>query len=429
MSVWNRILFIAIFLIVVFGLNFLVFRTFRNFVKNKFPGSKLLKALSIYPFIIFNIPYIYIIVFRFRAGVMPEWLYDIIFIPFYIFQGAVLFIGIYLLIGKIIKAPFSITYWILSKIKSIRTSFYKFTNKKSVRKIDSSRRAFLTTSAAFVSGYAFIGSTKGVIDSKDFEINNIEIKIENLPPEIKGTTISLISDIHSGPYMKEDDMMVYVDALNELNSDLIMIPGDLTNSDRNEIFPFVKAFKNLKASKGIYASLGNHDYFSDPDFISQAVLNETPIKLLRNETEFVNINGKSLCILGVEDTRQSGSAIDNVLMGYLNKTISHAQKKVLENQTDYISAPKIAMFHKPYFLEDMRDLNLDLILSGHTHGGQVVLAKFGDFNLSFAGAVSKYISGLYQSGKTKMYVSKGIGCVALPIRFNCKPEITKITLV
>jgi len=429
MSIWSRVLFIAIFLIIVFGLNFLVFWTFSHFVKSKFPNSKILRALSVYPFIIFNLPYIYIAIFRFRAGQMPEWLHEIIFIPFYIFQGAVLFIGIYLLIGKIIKAPFSISYWILSKFKNIKVSLNKFFSKKSVRKIDTSRRAFLTTSAAFVSGYAFIGSTMGVIDSKDYEIINVDIKIDNLPIELKGTTISLISDIHSGPYMKENDMKVYVDAINELKSDLIMIPGDLTNSDRNEVFPFVKAFKNLKAEKGIFASLGNHDYFSDPDFISQAILNETPIKLLRNETEFININGRNLCILGVEDTRQGGSSVDNVLMGYLDKTINHAQRNVLEKSIDYKTVPKIALFHKPYFLEDIKSYNIDLVLSGHTHGGQVVLAKFGNFNLSFAGAVSKYISGLYEAGKTKMYVSKGIGSVALPIRFNCKPEITKITLV
>ena len=77
----------------------------------------------------------------------------------------------------------------------------------------------------------------------------------------------------------------------------------------------------------------------------------------------------------------------------------------------------------------MNKRNPDLILSGHTHGGQVVLAKFGNINLSFAGAVSKYISGLYEVGNSSMYVSRGIGSVGLPIRCNCKPEITKITLI
>ncbi|MEO6694519.1 MAG: metallophosphoesterase [Ignavibacteria bacterium] len=360
---------------------------------------------------------------------MPDWLFDIIFIPFYIFQGAVLFIGIYLLIGKIIKLPFSLTYWILTKFELIRTKMKNFTAKKTVKRVDNSRRAFLTTSAAFVSGYAFIGSTIGVINSDDYELTYLDIKLDNLPRELKGTTISLISDIHSGPYMNEADMIRYVNATNELRSDLIMIPGDLTNSVKTEILPFAKAFKDLKADKGIYASLGNHDYFSDPEYIASVVLNETPIKLLRNESEFININGKDLCIMGIEDTRQSGSAVDNILLGYLDKTVRSAQKNILEKSLNYNAVPKIALFHKPYFVKNLEDHEIDLVLSGHTHGGQVVLAKFGNLNLSFAAAVSKYISGFYQSGKTKMYVSKGIGCVALPIRFNCKPEITKITLV
>lgn len=429
MSIWSRILFIVIFLIVVFGLNFLVFRTFRQYIKSNFPRSKILKYLSIYPFLIFNLPYIYIAIFRFKAGQMPDWLFDIIFIPFYIFQGAVLFIGIYLLIGKIIKLPFSLTYWILTKFELIRTKMKNFTAKKTVKRVDNSRRAFLTTSAAFVSGYAFIGSTIGVINSDDYELTYLDIKLDNLPRELKGTTISLISDIHSGPYMNEADMIRYVNATNELRSDLIMIPGDLTNSVKTEILPFAKAFKDLKADKGIYASLGNHDYFSDPEYIASVVLNETPIKLLRNESEFININGKDLCIMGIEDTRQSGSAVDNILLGYLDKTVRSAQKNILEKSLNYNAVPKIALFHKPYFVKNLEDHEIDLVLSGHTHGGQVVLAKFGNLNLSFAAAVSKYISGFYQSGKTKMYVSKGIGCVALPIRFNCKPEITKITLV
>ena len=100
-----------------------------------------------------------------------------------------------------------------------------------------------------------------------------------------------------------------------------------------------------------------------------------------------------------------------------------------EKNLDYDNTPKLALIHKPYFFEDLKDMNPALVFSGHTHGGQVVLAKFGDVNISFAGAVSKYISGLYKNGKSGMYISRGIGSVALPIRFNCSPEITKITLV
>jgi uncharacterized protein len=84
--------------------------------------------------------------------------------------------------------------------------------------------------------------------------------------------------------------------------------------------------------------------------------------------------------------------------------------------------------HKPYYFREMLDKNIDLILSGHTHGGQVVLARVGKLNLSIAAAVSPYISGLYQEKNSKMYISDGIGTVGMPIRLNCPPEITILTL-
>lgn len=372
---------------------------------------------------------VYIMFNRKEMEQVPDWIYTFIFIPFYIFLGAVLFIGIYLLLGKIIKLPFSLSIWILNRFEKTKLQLNKFFSKPAVRKVDNSRRAFIRTSAALVSGYAFIGSTVGVLDSDNYEIGYKEIKINNLPEEIKGTTITLVSDIHSGPYMNEEMMSEYTKVINNLNSDFILIPGDLTNSNKTEVHPFANAFKNLKAPKGVYASLGNHDYFSDAEYIANTVQKETPINLLRNQSDLININGKNICIMGVEDTRQSGAKSDSVLMSYLDFTVDNTIKKIKEKNLEYNEVPKLVLFHKPYFFEEMADKNFDLILSGHTHGGQVVLAKLGDVNVSFAGAVSKYISGLYETGNSKMYISRGIGSVALPIRFNCPPEITKITLV
>jgi len=85
--------------------------------------------------------------------------------------------------------------------------------------------------------------------------------------------------------------------------------------------------------------------------------------------------------------------------------------------------------HKPYAFDEIAKRDFDLILAGHTHGGQVVPFKYGNINISFAALVSKYIEGLYKIGKSNMYVSRGIGSVGLPIRVNCPPEITKITLL
>ena len=93
-----------------------------------------------------------------------------------------------------------------------------------------------------------------------------------------------------------------------------------------------------------------------------------------------------------------------------------------------LDIPRILLCHRPYYLNTARDKNIDLVLSGHTHGGQVVLGRFGDMVIAPSRLASKYVWGKYREGNTHMYVSRGIGTVGLPVRINCQPEITKITL-
>jgi len=210
--------------------------------------------------------------------------------------------------------------------------------------------------------------------------------------------------------------------VNSLDSDLILIPGDLTNTQRDEIHPFTKGFRDLKAKYGVYGTLGNHDYFSDPEYICGALANESPIKMMRNESAFINIKGKEICLMGVEDIRESGVGKNDVIIKYIGETIEKTDKK-------YQDLPKILLCHKPYIFDSITDKKLDLVLSGHTHGGQIVLAKFGKLNLSIAASVSNYINGLYRSGESALYVSRGIGTVGFPMRLNCPPEITRIKLI
>jgi Predicted phosphohydrolases len=349
-------------------------------------------------------------------------------IPFYIFQGAILLIGIYLLAGKIIKIPFLFAGFILKKINPLKEKLSAFRNKKTVIRFDKSRRAFLTTSTALVSGYAFLGAGLGVLKKDDYEITGQVIFIENLPTELEGVTMTLISDIHAGSFMDAQKLKEYADVINDLRSDLILIPGDLTNSNKEEAQIFSEGFKSLNAPYGVFGTLGNHDYFRDAEYIANVVSNESPVKLLRNESEILKINGKEICLLGVEDTRESGAGLNPKLMEYLNTTVEASKEKLLSRNLSYDSIPKILLFHKPYYLKEISDKNFDIILSGHTHGGQIVFAQLGNLNLSIAATVSPYINGLYTHGKSNMYVSRGIGTVGLPIRLNCPPEITKITL-
>ncbi len=429
MTILERTIFFTILFSVIFSIQFVVYRTFRKYLLRKNLEKKTVNYISRTPFLIFIIPYILFFITRYDMTLLPDWINKIIIQPFFVFQGATLFIGLYLIIGKIIKLPFLVFDFLIQRITPLKEKYLDFKKKKKVVKFDETRRKFITAGTTIVSGYAFIGAGVGTIQKDNYKIEEQTIKIPGLPVEQRGTKAVLISDIHSGPFMDVGLMKDYVDVINEMKPDLIFIPGDMTNSNKEEAYPFSKAFRDLKSNYGTYATFGNHDYFGDVNYIGDVIKNETGIRILRNESLIVDVKGKPFNIMGTEDTVDSGGKSNSVISKYITQTVNKASAMFKEMNLDSATVPKIILSHKPYVFDDVSDLNFDLMLSGHTHGGQVVFFKLGDINLSIAASVHKYISGLYENEGKYLYVSRGIGTVGLPIRFNCPPEITKITFV
>jgi uncharacterized protein len=417
---WRVVFFIAVLLL----LQWFVYYHFVRYLKTTKIYKPSYRWWALVPFLVFMVPFITISLLWGRSFNPPEWFKFIGVYPFYIWLGATFFLAVWLLIGKIIKLPFQIPIWIAKLIKPLREKINRLKQKKSMQRVSYSRRKFVRYATMGASAYAFGGAAYGIVKHDAYEITRKDITIDNLPAELRGTTISLISDIHSGQYMNEKEMREYADVINELGSDIICIPGDFVNFDTQEVHPLTRAFRDLKAKHGVYGSLGNHDFFMDADYVAKAILNETPIQLLRNQHKVINIKGKDLYMLGIDDTISSGATMPEVLKYY-----GDMDEFLKTNDANYIKSPKVLLCHKPYGFDILAKKEPDLILSGHTHGGQVVLLKAGNINLSFASTVSKYIDGLYKIGKSSMYVSRGIGSVALPIRINCPPEITVLTLV
>ncbi len=417
--------FFSIIFISLFGLQALNYYSFVKYLKTTKFYKPAYRWYPLVPFLIFNVEFILILFIFGRKFTPPNWFIIFGMFPFYVWQAATFFIGLWLLIGKIIKLPFLISTWLLKLIKPVKAWFEKIKTRRAVQVVDTSRRKFLRTATFAVSSYAFAGAAYGIIRHDAFKIDKQQIEIANLPQELKGLTLTLISDIHAGQFMLEDEMHEYANVINDIGSDIIFIPGDFVNFDPQDSKSVARAFRDLKAKHGVYGTLGNHDFFVNPDYVADVMNNESPVKVLRNKHEKITVNGKDLYILGVDDTRDSGIRTNDVILNYIDNTIAEAGA----SNTSYADSPKILLCHKPYAFDDIAKRDLDLVLSGHTHGGQVVPFKFGDFNLSFAAFVSKYISGYYNIGKANMYISRGIGTVGLPIRLNCPPEITKITLV
>ena len=407
-------------------LQWLVYYQFIKFLKTTRIYKPGYRWWALVPFILFNGSFLIISLIYGRNFDPPYWFRIIGLYPFYTWIAATFFISLWLLTGKIIKLPFQIPVWLAKIFKPFRTKIKILKERKTIKQVDLSRRKFVRYATAGITAYAFGGAVYGMAKSDDYQIDHIDIKIDNLPSEMKGTTITLISDIHSGMYMEEPEMRQYADVINDLNSDIVCIPGDFVNFQSNAVHPFTRAFRDLKAKYGTYGSLGNHDFFQNGDYVAEAVNNESPVQMLRNQHRKININGKDLYILGLDDTMTAGPSKNQRLL----RTLDAMHKYLLKNEPTYENSPKLLLCHKPYAFDEIAERKtFDLTLSGHTHGGQVVPLKMGDFSLSFAATVSKYIEGHYKLGKSNMYVSRGIGCVGLPIRINCPPEVTKIKLV
>ncbi len=406
-------------------LQYFIYYQFVRFLKTTKSYKPSYRYWAAVPFLLFIIPFYFILFVWGSHFNPPEWFRTYFINPFYVWVGGSFFILIWLLICKLVKLPFKIPIWIMKIFKPMREKIKIWKAQKTVQKVDYSRRQFIRYSTLAVSAYAFGASAYGIIKRDAYEIAKKEIKISNLPPELRGTTITLLSDIHAGQYMNENDIREYANAVNELGSDIICIPGDFVNYESQDSHFVAKAFRDLKAKYGVYGTLGNHDFFQNPDYVADVMNNESPVKMLRDSHSKISINGKDLFILGVDDNVSSGSQMNGATVIHIDEM----NKYLLANEQSFSSSPKLLLCHKPYAFDEIAKRDFDLVLSGHTHGGQLVPFKLGKFNLSFAALVSPYIEGLYQIGKVNMYVSRGIGTVGLPIRINCPPEITKITLV
>ncbi len=274
------------------------------------------------------------------------------------------------------------------------------------------RRDFLRTGTIGISSLAFVGSSYTISSNEDYDLVERIVTIPRLPEAFRGFSIGLLSDIHSSVFMNKEDMDAYVMAMNALSPDIIFVTGDFVNSKTSEVYPFVESFSQLKAPHGVWGVLGNHDYFADVETVSKEV-DACGVKLLRNDAVTVAIGSSVINIVGVDDIGRGARASE-----YIGRALSSVTN----------AAPRILLCHKPYFMEDFSANAFDLVLSGHTHGGQIVFAKINDTYITPASLWSKYVWGLYRHNDTQLYVNRGLGSVGIPFRMNCPPELTKLTL-
>lgn len=271
--------------------------------------------------------------------------------------------------------------------------------------VSESRRIFLKKSLDISS--LVIATTltlRSLYEAKFVELEHVNIKIKNLMRSYK---IVQLSDLHIGGLIDKGFIKDVVQRVNALNPDVVVITGDLIDVDILHAKETVGELANLRSKYGTYFIVGNHDYFQEITKIIEAV-KSLGIKVLENENVYIGEEGKGFNLAGVYD-----------LMGYRTKTYMPDLYKALDGKKE---SPTILLAHQPKFIEEVSE-GVDLILSGHTHGGQLYPFKF------LVSLQQPYISGLHQhSENLQIYVNKGAGFWGPPMRLGASAEITEIVI-
>jgi hypothetical protein len=276
-----------------------------------------------------------------------------------------------------------------------------------------SRREFLklavrTTAGAAIAGVSSLGyATK--VEPYWVDVERVHLTLPRLPSAFNGYKVAQLSDLHMGGWLTRPRLEEVVALTNEQKPDLVAITGDFVSSLSDVVArDLVEALGALKATDGVVAVLGNHDHWTDAAVIGQ-VLRDGHIANLSNDVRTLRRNGALLHIAGVDDIWESKHDLDLVL----SKLPAQGAALLLAHEPDFADTSSATG-------------RFDLQLSGHSHGGQVVPPFLGPLRLPPYGM--KYHTGLYQVGDMFQYTNRGIGMISPPVRFNCRPEITLLTL-
>lgn len=273
---------------------------------------------------------------------------------------------------------------------------------------------------------AALGVGKGYSNtfSSQIQLENVSIKLKRLPRSFRGFKIAHLSDLHSSPLVSRAHLEEAVRLAMADKPDLVVLTGDYIGhtlkTEAHQVHEFdevylanlVAALKQVEAPFGVYAVLGNHDFWSGPevrDRLCHAFEHQAGVEMLRNQNVTLTRGEDSIRLLGIDDYWHTWN-----LGGALRDVPSKAVKILLSHNPDINR--HISLSHY-----------IDLVLCGHTHGGQVTLPVLGaPFNPA---RDPRYLKGLIRDGERQTYITRGVGHLVVPIRFNCPPEVTLITLV
>jgi predicted MPP superfamily phosphohydrolase len=282
------------------------------------------------------------------------------------------------------------------------------------------RRKLLKRAGLAALGSLVAGGIYPFLEAKWCRVVRRTIALPNLPAPFRGTKVALLADVHHGPFVPLAYIRHVVEMTNALKPDIVALAGDYVHRHHSYIAPGIAELGRLDARLGRFAVRGNHDnrtYHEGADGIpgyrsslSRAALAEAKLPDLNNTGVWLERGGARLRICGVGDLWTDYQDLDAALRD--------------AGDDDAV----VLLSHNPDFVETIRDRRVGLVLSGHTHGGQVVVPGRGA-PIVPSRYGQKYLYGLVQGPCCQVFVTRGVGTVTPPVRFLCRPEVVLITLV
>jgi uncharacterized protein len=242
-------------------------------------------------------------------------------------------------------------------------------------------------------------------EANSLSLEHVEIQLKRLPKKLDGFRIIQLSDTHHSPFTSLDHIKRAVKVANRLKPDMFLLTGAYVSHEREYIAPVAAVLGKLRAKYGVHACLGNHDHWTDAGLVTHLFRGEG-INVLINEGSRFETRRGSFWLAGVDDHMVGKTDVPAALKG------------------SFPDEMKLLLAHNPIIFREAARYGVDLMLSGHTHGGQIKLRDDEKRLLPRR----RLKAGLHGRRNSQIYITRGIGTVVVPMRYQCPPEISLLEL-
>ncbi|MDQ2824543.1 MAG: metallophosphoesterase [Verrucomicrobiota bacterium] len=317
-------------------------------------------------------------------------------------------LGVLILLGAALLPIFFVRTIMRWRLRDRKPAAVQCANPKGIW----TRREFVGFAAA-VAPPLFTFSLAGIAMSQlnQFRVRRFVVPVSRLPRDLEGLTLAHVSDMHVGRFTSGRVLREMVGAVNQLRADLVLLTGDLINDSLAALDDGLELVRALDPRFGLYLIEGNHDLIENGLEFERRV-KASGIPFLLDESAIVSVRGSTIQLLGLSWTRARERR---------DEAIALSVGKLLQQR--HADVFPILLAHHPHAFDAAAEAGMPLTLSGHTHGGQLMLNE----QCGFGPALFRYWSGLYTRGESKLIVSNGVGNW-FPLRANAPAEIIHVTL-